>query len=192
MHALTPRHRRKAGSGPPANALIAWISTDPYLRDAATTASHRREIDVPLLSGTRSAKAAVAACFVLACAAVIGITEIVSHGRAEAQQAMAPPLLVKPRSTTAPGSPIGPPGRYPDLLRSRRCPRPSTTGHRTDPATKSPPRRCPPAGDQQPVSARIRLAGWPSPRACYRDRAPGADRLAHAIGECGDKRLHRR
>jgi len=110
VHALTPRHRRKAGSGPPANALIAWISTDPYLRDAATTASHRREIDVPLLSGTRSAKAAVAACFVLACAAVIGITEIVSHGRAEAQQAMAPPLLVKPRSTTAPGSPIGPAG----------------------------------------------------------------------------------
>ena len=52
--------------------------------------------------------AAVAACLVLSCAAVIGITEIVSHGRAEAQQAMAPPLLVKPRSTTAPGSPIGP------------------------------------------------------------------------------------
>jgi hypothetical protein len=106
VHALMPRHRRKAGSGPPANALIAWISTDPYLRDAATTARHRREIDLPLLSGTRSAKAAVAACFVLACAAVIGITEIVSHGRAEAQQAIATPLLVKPRSTTAPGSPI--------------------------------------------------------------------------------------
>ena len=88
MHALTPRHRRKAGSGPPANALIAWISTDPYLRDAATTARHRREIDLPLLSDTRSAKAAVAACFVLACAAVLGITEIVSHGRAEAQQAI--------------------------------------------------------------------------------------------------------
>jgi hypothetical protein len=110
VHALTPRHRRKAGSGPPASALIAWIITDPYLRDAATTASHRREIDLPLLSGTRSAKAAVAACFVLACAAAMGITEIVSHGRAEAQPAMAASLVVKPRSTTAPGSPIGPVG----------------------------------------------------------------------------------
>lgn len=86
MHALTPRHRRKAGSGPPATALIAWIGIDPYLRDAATTVSHRRELDLPLLSDTRAAKA-VAACFVLACAAVMGITEIVSHGRAEAQAA---------------------------------------------------------------------------------------------------------
>jgi hypothetical protein len=101
VHALTPRHRRKAGSGPPANALIAWISTDPYLRDAATTASHRREIDLPLLSGTRSAKAAVATCFLLACAAVMGITEIVSHGRAEAQPAIARPLLVEPGRATA-------------------------------------------------------------------------------------------
>lgn len=89
VHAQKPHHRRKAGSGPPASALIAWLSTDPYLRDAATTVSHRREIAVPLLFETRSAKAAAAVCFVLACAALVGITEIVSHGRAVAQDTIA-------------------------------------------------------------------------------------------------------
>ena len=147
MHALMPRHRRKAGSGPPANALIAWISTDPYLRDAATTASHRREIDLPLLCGTRSAKAAVAACLVLACATVIGITEIVSHGRAEAQQAMAPSLLVKPRSTTAPGSPIGPATpldrRAPDRSGNQVATPPMPSGGRSAAGLSSNPARGP-------------------------------------------------
>lgn len=98
MHAQAPRHRRKAGSGPPASALIAWLSTDPYLRDAATTASHRREIGMPLLSETRSAKAATAVCFVLACAALVGVTEIVSHGRAVAQDTIATAHSSKPGS----------------------------------------------------------------------------------------------
>ena len=103
MHARTPRHRRKAGSGPPANALIAWVSTDPYLRDAATTASHRREIAISLFSETRSATAAAAAWFVLACAAVVGITEIASHGRAAAQDA--PRYLpIRPTPTADPAS----------------------------------------------------------------------------------------
>ena len=110
VHALTPRHRRKAGSGPPANALIAWIRTDPYLRDAATTVSHRREIDLPLLFDTRSAKAAVAACFVLACAAVMGITEIVSHGRAEAQPTSHPASrpVIEPESVPLDRAPAEP------------------------------------------------------------------------------------
>lgn len=81
MHTLTPRHRRKAGSGPPANALMAWIGTDPYLRDAATTANHRCELDLPLPSRARVAAAAVAVCFLLTCGAVVGITQIISHGR---------------------------------------------------------------------------------------------------------------
>jgi hypothetical protein len=69
--------------------LIAWVSTDPYLRDAATTLSHQRAIAMPLFSETRSAKAAMAAWFVLACAAVMGITDIASHGRAVAQGTVA-------------------------------------------------------------------------------------------------------
>lgn len=81
MDRLVPRHRRKAGSGPPAHALIAWIGTDPYLREAAATASYQREIALPLPSRIRSAKMAVVACFVLACGAVLGITTIISHGR---------------------------------------------------------------------------------------------------------------
>ena len=41
-----------------------------------------------LFSETRSAKAAVAVWFVLACTAMVGITEIASHGRAAAQDAI--------------------------------------------------------------------------------------------------------
>jgi hypothetical protein len=93
VHRLVPRHRRKAGSGPPANALIAWIGTDTYLRDAAATASYRRWTALPMPSNTRSAGAAVVTCFALACTAVLGITAIISHGRATAQYKIATPSL---------------------------------------------------------------------------------------------------
>jgi hypothetical protein len=81
VHGLIPRHRRKAGSGPPATALIAWISADPHLRSAVARAgSHRRDIDLPPPAITRLARAAVAACFVLSCSAVLGSTAIMSDG----------------------------------------------------------------------------------------------------------------
>jgi hypothetical protein len=78
VHEMTTRHRRKAGSGPPADALIAWISADPHLRSVA--ASHRRRTAAPLPPHTRAAKAAVAACFALAGGAILGITAIVNDG----------------------------------------------------------------------------------------------------------------
>jgi hypothetical protein len=93
VHRLVPRHRRKVGSGPPANALIAWIGTDTYLRDAAATASYRRWTALPMPSNTRSAGAAVVTCFALACTAVLGITAIISHGRTTAQHKIATPSL---------------------------------------------------------------------------------------------------
>jgi hypothetical protein len=93
VHRLVPRHRRKAGSGPPATALIAWIGTDTYLREAAATASYRRWMAWPMPSNTRSAGAAVVACFTLACTAVLGITAIISHGRATAQHKIAIPSV---------------------------------------------------------------------------------------------------
>lgn len=93
MHRSIPRHRRKAGSGPPANALIAWIGTDTYLRDAAATASYRRWMALPMPSNTRSAGAAVVTCFALTCTAVFGITAIISHGRATTQHKIATPSL---------------------------------------------------------------------------------------------------
>jgi hypothetical protein len=76
VHELTARHRRKAGSGPPANALIAWIGADPYLR--RVTASHRRGIPAPLPPHTRATKAAVAACVALAGGGILGITAIIN------------------------------------------------------------------------------------------------------------------
>jgi hypothetical protein len=69
--------------------LIAWIGTDPYLREAVATASYRREIAIPPPSRARSAKMAVAACFVLASGAVLGITTIISHGRGADQDKIA-------------------------------------------------------------------------------------------------------
>jgi hypothetical protein len=75
---LTARHRRKAGSGPPANALIAWIGADPHLRTVA--ASHRRRTAASLPSNTLAAKAAAAACFALAGGGILSITAIVNDG----------------------------------------------------------------------------------------------------------------
>jgi len=77
VHELT-RHRRKAGSGPPANALIAWIGADPRLRSVA--ASHRRRTVASLPPHTRAAKAAVAACFALVGGGILSITAIVNDG----------------------------------------------------------------------------------------------------------------
>ncbi len=105
MDRLVPRHRRKAGSGPPANALIAWVGVDPYLREAAATVSYRREMALPLPSHTRSAKAAIAACFVLTCGAVLGITTIISHGRnAAPYESTTPPPRQGSAATPTPDS----------------------------------------------------------------------------------------
>lgn len=87
MHEMTTRHRRKAGSGPPANALIAWISSDPHLRSVA--ASHRRGTGASLSPHTHAAKAAVAACLALAGGGILGITTIVNDG-------LVAPLATKP------------------------------------------------------------------------------------------------
>ncbi len=109
VHGLTPRHRRRAGSGPPAQALIAWIGTDPYLREAAATICHRRQIDLVGWYNARAATAAAAVCSVLASGAALGIATIISHGRvavADPIAAPAPipvaiaPMLAEP--TTAP------------------------------------------------------------------------------------------
>ena len=78
MHELTARHHRKAGSGPPANALIAWIGADPRMR--GVVASHRRRTVASLPPHTRAAKAAVAACFALVGGGIVGITAIVNDG----------------------------------------------------------------------------------------------------------------
>lgn len=81
MHGLIPRHRRKAGSGPPAIALIAWIGADRRLRSAVENAqSHRRDTDLAAPANTRWATVAVAACFVLVCGAILSITATMSDG----------------------------------------------------------------------------------------------------------------
>ncbi|MGB6226143.1 MAG: hypothetical protein WBF76_12475, partial [Pseudonocardiaceae bacterium] len=110
MHGLTSRHRRKAGSGPPANALIAWIGADPYLR--SVVASRRREIAAPLPPNSRAAKAAIAACFVLASGAVLGITAIVNDGLVAPLATDPPPVLSQdnaavPGPAAAPGPAAG-------------------------------------------------------------------------------------
>ena len=105
MPGLTPRHRRKSGSGPPASALIAWISTDPYLRDTAATVCHRHQMDLVGLSRARATKAAAAACFVVTCIAVLGISTIISHGRAATPLQIAAPSLGGQGNTVSLASP---------------------------------------------------------------------------------------
>lgn len=114
MYGLKSRHRRKAGSGPPAYALIAWIGADPYLRNAAVTANHRREIALPPPASSRAARAAVAACFVLAFSAVLSISTL-SDGLVVPREtkSLAPPGQ---HTTTAPSHPITP--LLPDGLES--------------------------------------------------------------------------
>jgi hypothetical protein len=93
MHTQRPRHHRKAGSGPAADALIAWIGTDPYLREAAALAFWRRVAAASPLSLTRYVRAAVVACCVLTGGAVLSMTTL-NDERGEAQHKMAPPPLV--------------------------------------------------------------------------------------------------
>jgi hypothetical protein len=100
VHGLSSRHRRKAGSGPPANALIAWIGADPHLR--SVVASHRRETDRPLPPHTRAAKTAVVACFVLTGGAVLGITAAVNDGLL-APLASSPSPVLTQDNAAAPG-----------------------------------------------------------------------------------------
>ena len=105
MPGLTPRHRRKPGSGPPASALIAWISADPYLRDAVATVCHRHQMDLAGLSRARATKAAAAACFVVTWIAVLGISTIISHGRSATPRQIAAPSLVGQGNTMSMASP---------------------------------------------------------------------------------------
>jgi hypothetical protein len=108
VHGLIPRHRRKAGSGPPATALIAWIGTDPYLRRAvAGAASHRRETELPAPANTRSAKVAVAVCFALACGAVLGVMATLSDGLVVPRGISTPPVLGQGNAAT-PGQGVSP------------------------------------------------------------------------------------
>lgn len=120
MHGLNSRHRRKAGSGPPANALIAWIGADPHLR--GIVASHRRATAAPLPPNTLRAKAAVAACFVLAGGAILGITAIVNDGL------VAPPASILSQDAAAAPDPAAAGGAgsgvRPDPM---ALPAPSTT-----------------------------------------------------------------
>jgi len=57
IRAQKPRHRRQAGSGCAADTLIAWIGTDPYLREAATVAVLRRATVEPSPSHARISRA---------------------------------------------------------------------------------------------------------------------------------------
>src|SRR5436305_10898638 len=90
MHELTARHRRKAGSGPPATALIAWISTEPHPRSGTRSGRHRWHTELPRPANTRSAAAAVAACFLLVCGAILGITATISDEFLLPRQASTP------------------------------------------------------------------------------------------------------
>lgn len=195
MRRLRPRHRRKAGFGPPAKALIAWIVTDPYLRQAAAAASYRRTID-RLPSHTRSATAAVAACFVLACGTVLGITAIINHGRTGAQYPIATPPLADHGIAAAPppeSVPITPAEVGPHPVISSG---PAAVGPMLADPAASPPTAVPPAaqrtdqvadGDRDGPTRYVRSGAVVRPvppvSAPCVDQASAADKAMNPTGE---------
>jgi hypothetical protein len=89
----TPRHRRKAGSGPPAAALIAWIGTD------------RREPDLRPSSNSRHARNVVAGV-ALACGAVVAVTVGTAAEVLGPRDATTPPAI--PPDQPIPANQVGP------------------------------------------------------------------------------------
>ncbi len=93
MPTPTPRHRRKAGSGPPAAALIAWIGTD------------RREPDLRPPANSRSARNIVASV-ALACSAVVAVTVSTAAGVLGPRNATTSPTV--PQDDPVPANQVGP------------------------------------------------------------------------------------
>lgn len=89
----TPRHRRKAGSGPPAAALIAWIGAD------------RREPDLRPSANSRSARKVVASV-ALACSAVLAVTVSTAAEVLGPRDATTTPTI--PQDHPVPANEVGP------------------------------------------------------------------------------------
>ena len=89
----TPRHRRKAGSGPPAAALIAWLGTDRCVSDLRPS------------SDSRAARKVVASV-ALACGAVVAVTVSTAAGVLGPRDATTPPTI--PQDHPIPANEVGP------------------------------------------------------------------------------------
>lgn len=85
----TPRHRRRAGSGPPAAALIAWIGTDARRYG---TANSVREPELRPPASTRPARN-TAASVALVCGAVLAVTASATEGILGPSDATTAPVI---------------------------------------------------------------------------------------------------
>jgi hypothetical protein len=182
MHTPQPRHHRKAGSGPAADALITWIGTDPYLREVATLATWRRVAAAPPRCRTRSVRAAVVVCCVLTGGAVLSMTTL-SDERGVAQHKIVPPPVDQSRDAasvpTSSSTVSAHAGSHPVLsIPASRVPRLAT------PAT--PPTSTAPAVDQHtaPVVAKNQ-SDSPRPVHPRATEAIAADKPT-GLGEPGD------
>lgn len=98
----TPRHRRKAGSGPPAAALIAWIGADARLYSAAAaTADCQYKTDLRPSATARPARAPTAS-FALVCGALLAAAASISQGLWGPNEAALPPPVVPQDRDTQP------------------------------------------------------------------------------------------
>jgi hypothetical protein len=96
----TPRHRRKAGSGPPAAALIAWIGTDPRRCDAATAEGGRKpDLRPPArFRSTRNVAAGVA----LVCGAILAVMASTTEAVLAPREATTPPVIQQDHQAAPP------------------------------------------------------------------------------------------
>lgn len=145
----TPRHRRKAGSGPPAAALIAWIGTD------------RREPDLHPPSNSRSARNIVASV-ALACGAVVAVTVSTAAEVLGPREATTPPTI--PQEQPIPANQVGPTAVLPPMPAAaqpaavRQAPQSIPDPHVTENIAEDVPENAP-----EKVAAATRPAAVPPP-----------------------------
>jgi hypothetical protein len=95
----TPHHRRKAGSGPPATALIAWIGTDPRRRSATAEGGHKHAPRSP--ASFRAARNVVASV-ALICGAVLAVTVSATEAVLAPRGATTPPVTSQDHQAAPP------------------------------------------------------------------------------------------
>ena len=98
----TPHHRRKAGSGPPATALIAWIGTDPRRRSATTATAEGGHKHAPRSPASFRSARNVVASVALICGAVLAVTLSATEAVLAPRGATTPPVISQDHQAAPP------------------------------------------------------------------------------------------
>jgi hypothetical protein len=98
----TPHHRRKAGSGPPATALIAWIGTDPRRHSATAATAEGGHKHAPRSPASFRSARNVVASVALICGAVLAVTVSATKAVLAPRGATTPPAISQDHQAAPP------------------------------------------------------------------------------------------